>query len=331
MGMHKSSEAKYRFDFDRIVGMTEKCKNWGKWGTADELGTINYIQDEDRKKACALVRKGKVFALGLNFDDHGPQRGLFGGRWNPIHTMLTSGTDAVHGKQKVSGKQHPMPIQFADDAVSMPLQCGTQWDALAHVFNQGKMWNGYDATLVSSFGAEKNGIDKMRDKMVGRGVLLDVARWAGVETLPEGTAIDPEDFDACAKKQNVEIKKGDFVLFRTGQMGKCLKDQEWGGYAGGDAPGVSFHTLDWIRSRQIASICADTWGCEVIPNETDSVFQPWHWIAIPMIGLSVGEILFLEDLANDCAADHVYEFLFVAAPLPITGAVGSPINPQAIK
>ncbi len=327
--MHRYDDPEYRFDMSKIMEMSEKCKNWGKWGPDDEWGTINYVGDEERKAAAALVKKGQVFALGLNFDSDGPQNGLFGGRWNPIHTMLATGTDAVAGKQTVPGKKYPS--QYADDAVSLPLQCGTQWDSLAHVFNSDKMWNGYDATLVGANGAEKNAIHKMRNKMVGRGVLLDIARWAGVDSLDAGTAIDAEDLDACAKAQGVEIKRGDFVIYRTGHMERCLESGVWGGYAGGEAPGVSFHTCEWMHDMEIAAICADTWGCEVIPNETDDVFQPWHWIVIPQIGITMGEIFYLKDLANDCAEDNVYEFMFVAPPLPITRGVGSPINPQAIK
>ena len=327
--MHKFDDPQYQFDMDLIKEKSERNKNWGKWGPDDEWGTINYVGDEERKAAAGLVKRGEVFALGLNFDSDGPQNGLFGGRWNPIHTMLATGTDAVQGKQKVPGKKYPS--QYADDSISLPLQCGTQWDALGHVFNNDKMWNGYDATLVGSNGAEKNAIHKMRNKMVGRGVLLDIARWAGVDSLDDGTAIDAEDLDACAKAQGVEIKRGDFVIYRTGHMERCLKNGEWGGYAGGEAPGVSFHTCDWMHDMEIAAICADTWGCEVIPNETDDVFQPWHWIVIPQIGITMGEIFYLKDLANDCAEDGVYEFMFVAPPLPITRGVGSPINPQAIK
>ena len=206
--MHKFDDPQYRFDMDMIKEKSERNKNWGKWGPDDEWGTINYAGDEERKAAAGLVKRGEVFALGLNFDSEGPQNGLFGGRWNPIHTMLATGTDAVQGKQKVPGKKYPS--QYADDSISLPLQCGTQWDALGHVFNNDKMWNGYDATLVGSNGAEKNAIHKMRNKMVGRGVLLDVARWAGVDSLDDGTAIDAEDLDACAKAQGVEIKRGDF-------------------------------------------------------------------------------------------------------------------------
>jgi hypothetical protein len=100
----------------------------------------------------------------------------------------------------------------------------------------------------------------------------------------------------------------------------------------GPAPGLAFETLDWIHSRQIAGICSDTWGIEVRPNDTEpDVFQPWHWVTIPAIGIVHGEIFYLEELAADCAADRIYEFFFCAPPLVITRGTGSPINPQAIN
>jgi kynurenine formamidase len=162
-------------------------------------------------------------------------------------------------------------------------------------------------------------------------VLLDVARAIGLEALPDGTPISSDDLIKTARDQGVAVRRGDFVLIRTGQMEQRIASGDWGGYAGGDAPGLSFETCDWIRDMQIAAICMDTWGCEVRPNETTDASQPWHWVVIPMIGLSMGEIFFLKDLAADCAADGRYEFFFCAPPLPITGAVGSPINPIAIK
>jgi kynurenine formamidase len=238
---------------------------------------------------------------------------------------LTSGVDAVAGRQESIG------IRYADDMVTMPLQCGTQWDALGHIFFGEKMWNGYDARLVDSSGAHKNGIEKTRDKMVGRGVLLDVARFKDVEFLEDGYGIATGELESCAKAQGVEVRRGDFVIIRTGQMERCLKSGVWGGYAGGDAPGLRFETADWIRRTDIAAICSDTWGCEVRPNESSEASQPWHWVVIPMIGVTMGEIFYLKDLAEDCAQDRVYEFFFCAPPLPITRAVGSPINPMAIK
>lgn len=313
------------FNLEHLKETAERCSNWGRWGPDDEAGTLNHITPADIVHAASLIRRGKVFSLALNFDRNGPQRGLWGNRYNPIHTMLATGTDAVSGTQDAGG------LRYADDAVSMPLQCGTQWDALGHIFYEDKMWNGYDARLVDSNGAQRNGIEKVKDRMVGRGVLLDLARHCGETCLADGMAITCADLDAAAAAQGVEIRSGDFVLVRTGQMEERLASGEWGGYAGGEAPGLAFETADWIFNKDIAAICTDTWGCEVRPNETTDASQPWHWVVIPKIGISMGEIFFLKDLADDCAKDGVYEFFFCAPPLPITGAVGSPINPIAIK
>ncbi len=312
------------FDMAKLRQTAEKCDNWGRWGPDDEAGTLNFIAPEDIVAAAGLIKKGKVFSLALNFDNQGPQVGLWGNRFNPIHTMLATGTDAIAGIQDENG------IRYADDMVSLPLQCGTQWDALGHIFLDDKMWNGYDAALVDSNGAKKNGIEKVKDKMVGRGVLLDIARHLGIESLDEGMAITIDDLDGCADAQGVEIRRGDFVLVRTGMMEQRQRDG-WGGYAGGDAPGLAFETAEWIHQREIAAICCDTWGCEVRPNETEDAQQPWHWVVIPKIGISMGEIFVMGKLAEDCADDGVWEFFFCAPPLPVTGGVGSPLNPIAIK
>lgn len=313
------------FDLAHLRATAEKCKNWGRWGPDDEAGTLNFIEPEDVVKASQLVKKGKVFSLGLNFDRFGPQKGLWGNRFNPIHTMLATGTDAVAGNQDAGG------LRYADDMVSLPLQCGTQWDALGHIFYDEQMWNGYDARLVDSDGAQKNGIEKVKDRMFGRGVLLDVARHVGVDYLEDGMAMTNDDLNETAEAQGVEIRRGDFVICRTGQMEQRLEAKDWGGYAGGDAPGLAFETADWIYEKEIAAICCDTWGCEVRPNETKDASQPWHWVVIPMIGITMGEIFYLKELAEDCAKDGIYEFLFTAPPLPITKGVGSPINPMAVK
>jgi kynurenine formamidase len=313
------------FDLLHLRETAERCCNWGRWGEDDQIGTLNFVGAEEIVRASALVERGKAFSLGLNFDKDGPQKGLWGSRFNPIHTMLATGTDALAGTQDAGG------LRFADDMVSLPLQCGTQWDGLGHIFYDDKMWNGYSAGLVDSGGAHKNGIEHVKDRMVGRGILLDIARYHKLSHLEDGMAITNDDLNSTAKAQGVEIRRGDFVIVRTGQMGARLKDGDWGGYAGGDAPGLAFETAEWIFEKEIAAICTDTWGCEVRPNETKDVSQPWHWVVIPKIGITMGEIFYVEELAADCAEDGRYEFLFVAPPLPITRAVGSPINPMAIK
>ncbi len=310
-----------------VVRKGRQLSNWGKWGKRDELGVLNYITPQDGVEAAKLIRRGKVFRLGLNLDENGPQNGLFGGRWNPMHHMLATGTDATRGVQDKS-----VGLRYADDFINLPTQAASQWDALSHVFAEDKMWNGYDANLVDSNGAHKCGIEKFADKMVGRGVLLDVARYKKKDRLKDGYGITVNDLNRTAKSQGVEVRRGDFVLINTGQMADCLDRGEWGGYGGGDAPGLAFETVDWVHEKQIAGICSDTWGIEVRPNETtDGTNQPWHWVTIPYIGIVHGEIWYLRELAADCAKDGVYEFFLCAPPLVITRGTGSPLNPQAIK
>jgi len=308
----------------------EKYKNWGKWGPKDEIGTLNFTTAEDIVAAARLVKKGKVISLALNFDQHGPQGAKSKypamGRINPVHTMLRTGTDAYSGVLDHRG------IRAADDMVVMPLQCGTQWDGLGHIFYENSMWNGYDCREVTSNGAQKCGIEKTKNRMVGRGVFLDVARALGKKWLDDGYGITIADLDKTAKMQGVTVKRGDFVIVRTGQMEAKLEAGSWDGYPGGDAPGFSFETLEWIKRTELAALASDTWGCEVRPNESEQgINQPWHWITIPIMGMTMGEIFYVKELAEDCAADKTYEFLFVAPAIPITGAVGSPTNPLAIK
>ncbi|MBI2871929.1 MAG: cyclase family protein [Chloroflexi bacterium] len=308
-----------------IIQLAEKYRNWGRWGPEDELGTLNFVTPEKVTRACSLVKKGRVFSLAIPFDATGPQHpSPTNRRFNPIHVMLRTGGDAF-------AQGEPPIMASSDDMVSMPLQCATQWDSLAHVFYRGTMYNNRPATLVTGTGAEKNSIDRTKDRMAGRGVLLDVARHKGARWLEPGYAITAQDLDDCARRQRVQVEQGDFLLVRTGHQTLCRSRGDWGEYAGGDAPGLSLMTVPWLHEKEVASVASDTWGVEVRPNEVPDVRQPWHAVVIPNLGLAVGEIFHLDELAEACAADGVYEFLFVAPPIPITRAVGSPVNPMAIK
>ena len=127
------------------------------------------------------------------------------------------------------GRHDKVPgIRYADDALNMPVQSATHWDSLGHIFYEDKMYNGFDAREADSNGLRKLGIEHTRNKMVGRGVLLDIARFRGVPWLKDGEAIGNGELDKCAKDQNVEIRRGDFVILRTGQMERCLKEKQVG-------------------------------------------------------------------------------------------------------
>src|SRR5262245_46914816 len=238
-------------------------RNWGRWGPDDEIGTLNYITPERIAAACRLATTGKVFALGIPLGRNGPQSGTRQ-RFNPIHTMFRDGGDAPRTPEDVKAMEG---YGGSDDWIVMPLQCVTQWDSLAHVFYEGKMYNGYDARLVTSSGAAKNSIDKTKSKIVGRGVLLDVARHKGVRALEPGYAITPADLDATAAAQRVEVQRGDLLLIRTGFMSRYLDRGDWRGFDLDPSPGVSVHAAAWMHGQQIAAIAADNYAVEVRPSE----------------------------------------------------------------
>lgn len=308
-----------------VLEMGRRCRNWGRWGPDDQVGTLNFITPEKIVEAARLVRQGKVIDIALPYDMNGVQSGR-GRRFNPIHLMLATGTDAAAGAQEnIAG------LRFADDVIIMPLQCGTQWDGLSHVFVEGKMYNGYEMAQVTSGGAQKNGIEKIANRVCSRGVLLDIAHYKGVDWLEPGYGITIADLEGCIVREGVSVGRGDILLIRTGHMTMCRQRGSWDGYAGGNAPGLTLETGPWLYQKEVAAIATDTWGVEVRPNETPDCSQPLHLVMIPNMGLLVGEIFDLDKLAEDCASDGVYDFLFVAPPLPFTGAVGSPLNGYAIK
>lgn len=307
-----------------IEALALQHRRWGNWGPDDELGAMNFIDEGTVKNAVSLVRRGEVVSCAMEYNAFGPQTGNLG-RHNPIHYMLQDGGDI-----ELKAQEHLPGLRYADDSIVMPLQSGTHWDAFSHIFYADQMYNGYGVEHVTSSGARKNALETMREQLVGRGVLLDFPRFKNVPWLQPGTRIDAEMLVACAEAQGVEIGRGDIVLVRTGHMA-LARAEGWGEYAGGDAAGLSLDTASVIVDREVAAIASDTWGIEVRPNETDEIMQPLHVVLLVNAGVVFGEMFDLERLAEACAQDGVYEFLFIGAPLPFTGAVGGPVNPIAIR
>jgi hypothetical protein len=314
---------------ETVRELAARYSNWGRWGPDDQMGTLNFVSPRHVQSAAGLIQHGRAISLQIPLDEFGPQRG--GGRFNPIHLMRHDGNDADSElfRQQRWGDRDPY-FRGADDIIIFPLQCSTQWDALSHVFFEGKMYNGYSAEYVTSGGAYKNDVAVARQRTLGRGVLLDMPRFKGVPFLEPGYAIDRADLEGACKFFDVSVDSGDFLLVRTGQITQTRLRGDWGDYAGGNAPGLGLDSVSWVYEHEVAGIATDTWGMEVRPNQTPDVFQPLHIIFIVHMGLWVGEIWDLDPLADACAEIGRYEFFLSAQPLVVSRAVGSCLNPIAI-
>jgi kynurenine formamidase len=324
-------------DFRRVAG---EVSNWGRWGDTDELGTLNFITPDKVAEAAGLVKHGKVFPLGVDFGSTGPQ-GSFKFRHNPIHVMTVDGGDA-HSLPKFGPDWSANPgaqemgkyfqgdlFRFNDDMIIMPLQCATQWDALSHVYYEEKLYNGFPADSVTSFGAPYCGIDKVDSKgITSRGVLLDVVRHRGVQTFLElGNPVSAAELDDVARAQGVTISRGDIILVRTGWWARFSET----GNGSEPGSGLDWQCASWLHDHDIAAVAADNLMVEDPISGVEGTLLPMHMLCLRDMGLMLGEYWDLNALAADCAADGVYEFQLIAPPLRFTGAVGSPVNPIAIK
>lgn len=310
-----------------IRALCKRYNNWGRWGGGDKLGTMNFVTPQEILRALQMPRRGKVISCALPFDERGPQTGG-GGRINPLRLMILE-----HGSYTSGAVKLPGGFRYADDVVTMPLQGGTQWDALGHVWwDDEKLYNGVPASTVNSTGATVLGIENYaRIGVISRGILLDFPRYFGVPALARGQVIHRQDVEDCVKAQGLKVESGDIVLYRTGHMKEFLDSNNNPAKYQGPVAGFGLDVAGWLYDNQVAASANDTWSWEVSPNETTQVVQPLHLVCLVNMGLLIGEIFNFEELAEDCARDGKYDFLFVAPPLPFTRGVGSPLNPLAIK
>jgi kynurenine formamidase len=301
--------------------LAAKVRNWGRWGQHDELGTLNLVDSEAVRRGLASARQGRAFSLAYPLTADGIQLGFIPGRVNPKLEL--------HDINHALGED-PEGACDNDDHVTMGLQAATHWDALAHVSYGGQLYNGYPASAITATGAPHCGIDRVRT-LVGRGILLDVARVKGATRLEGPYAITAADLDAAADQARVNVTPGDIVLIRTGQMRLLTAGPPDKIAYSYPSPGLSLQTVEWFRWHDVAAVATDTLVCEVYPWQDPELVMPVHLLHLVDMGMTQGQNWVLEDLAEDCAEDGVYEFLLEASPQPFVGAVGSPVNPIAVK
>ena len=317
--------------------MVERVSNWGRWGPDDQLGTLNLIDEAARLRGVASVVDGTALHLGIPMSEaEGIQMGFIEGRVNPTHTMVT-----------VNHPQSDLPgwVAFSEDVVSFAVQCATHWDGLAHASygpppDGGRLYNGFPAASITEAGASRLGIQQV-PTLVSRGILLDVARAKGLELLEPGYAIAPAALDAALALTGIAVEPGDVLLVRTGQAAHLALPGR-PGLGGRDpvrdliaytwpTPGLTVATAGWFHDRDVAAVAIDTMVLEVYPCESDDLFLPVHLLHLVEMGMTQGQNWFLDELADACAADGRYSFLLDATPLPLTGALGSPVNPVALR
>lgn len=306
----------------RFTEVAARVRNWGRWGPEDQIGTLNLLDDAARRRGAATVVSGKSFALGLPLSEaEGIQAGFIKGRTNPSRTM-------IQVNEPLSSD--PNWVCASEDVVTFAPQCATHWDALAHCSYGGTIYNGFPATCVDAEGAGRCGIHVLATVM-GRGVLLDVARALSSDVLTPGYAITPHDLDAACDLGGFEVAPGDIVLVRTGQMvhlappERDLVAYTW------PTPGLTIETAQWFHDRDVAAVATDTLPLEVFPGQYDDLYLPVHLLHLVEMGMTQGQNWVLDQLAADCADDGQYTFLLDATPLPFTKGLGSPLNPVALK
>lgn len=307
-----------------FAALAAKVNNWKRWGNDDQRGTLNHIDEAALQRAGATVRQGKLFSLGLPFDRNGPQ---------------IPGSHRDNPQLYVTARAQPMSPEFpsccfTDDVIHMHAQCSTQWDALAHVHYDGELYNGRRAEQVlTTGGALSNGVEALaRPGIMGRGVLLDIARLEGIDRLPPDYEITPDDLNHCCERHGIALAKGDIVLVRTGHI-RCFTVDGDRALFNGHQAGLGGACAEWLYDHSAAAVCADNVAVERLGADVLARPEPLplHMLCLRDMGMPLGEMWDLEALAADCAADGQYTFMLAAPPLALTGAVGSPVNPLALK
>lgn len=305
----------------KLRALGAEVSNWGRWGADDELGTLNLVDEAAVQRGLAAARTGTRIPLAIRLDANGPQLGTIPGRINPLHTMVAINT-AYTGD--------PGDFCCSDDVLTLGLQAGTHWDALAHVSYDGLLYNGHPAgSVTAERGATRAGIHRVTS-IVTRAVLLDVATALGVERLAPRHPISQADLEAAVELAGTRPRAGDVVLVRTGQMA-LLKANDRQRYTLGEQPGLTVGTVPWMRRHDVAAVATDTLALEVFPCEDPAVLFPVHLLQLRDMGLLQGQNFDLEALAAHCRDDGVYEMLLVANPEPVTGGTGAPTAPVAVK
>lgn len=295
--------------------VAEEDENWypSRYGAGDEIGAANLLSPEIVVEAAKLVRTGKTYALGIETNSD-----------LPAYPPRGFKVIVVQPGQQAGQTIGPKKMSYNDDIVEGWFGVGSQIDGLGHLGIDNVYYNGHRAKdFAQTTGLTKLGIEKI-PPIVSRGVLLDMAALVGKPRLDAGEVFNSAEIKAAAKRQGIEIRRGDVVLFHTGWLSMLAEDKQ---AFGAGWPGIGRDGAHYMAGLGVVAVGADTIGLEVIPVEEGSGNFEGHQILLAKNGVYILENMNTAELA----ADKAYEFLFVLGQARITGAVQMIINPIAIR
>ena len=289
-------------EFDQ---MFQQVKNWGRWGPDDQLGAANLITEAKRRQAADLVKQGVSVSLAHN----------------PI-------TEA--SIDNPSPFEHTMNRGFTTDTYRVMYHgyAHSHIDALCHILYQKQTYNGYSTADVNTEkGCTKLGIDRLKNGIVTRGILIDIPRLRNVTYLDPGTPVFTEEIEAWEKKSRVKVSPGDAIFLRTGRWARRAALGPWA--VARNAAGYHASIAPWLKERGVSFLGSDA-AQDVVPSLVEGVGLPVHTLAITALGIDILDNQDLEAVADLAAKLNRWEFMVTIAPVPVTGGTGFPVNALAI-
>lgn len=300
-----SSAARFPRNAEEFDQMFHQVKNWGRWGSDDELGAANLITDSKRKQALALPKLGLAVSLA-----HPPLKEVAPDNANPFNHTMNRGLSTDTYSVSYHGYAH------------------SHIDALCHILYKNQTYNGYAREeVLTDKGCTKLGIENLKNGVVTRGILIDIPRLRNIDYLEPGTPVFIEDLEAWERKAGVKVSPGDAIFLRTGRWARREKLGPWA--VGRNGAGYHASVAPWLKARGVAFLGSDG-AQDVTPSLVEGVNLPVHTLAITALGIDILDNQDLEALGETAARFKRWEFLLTVAPVPVTGGTGFPVNALAI-